>query len=532
MSAQWMMYAVAVGLVITLAALAAEQGARLARRPGRWIWALAMVLTVALPLLTLGGAARQPWSSAHSDAPGSALSSAPTLVASGFPSTPSLTVPAWLPVQTFNTGGMDIDIYNMVRLAWPLCSALVLAALIGAGLALRRRQRHWHLGALAGISVLISVDAGPAVVGVLRPHIVVPAWLTTACASRQALVMAHEQAHIDAGDQRLLAAVALLLVAMPWNFPLWFQVRRLRLAVEVDCDARVLEKGHRMADYGAALIDIGSHKSCTPTSRLSPIAPAMAESSGFLEQRVRLMARRPARWHRVAAPLLLLLSLDIGAAAARIAPPQGAVAGAEVAVPQPLRQYLAGYYQLDANRVAVVSVTAEGLAMKTNVERLWRLLPESDDRYFVPGSDLRVRFDRAAGTLTLSQFGADAGPAPRVDGAAVEQADAYVAARVASQQPLAGGEAIVRRNVGAREVGELHAADFTPGFLRQARALMPRQRKLNETYGKVEDVIFDGVNRWGWDCYKVRYTKRTVTWAIWLDANGRLAAATFNNPPL
>ena len=530
MSAQSMMYAVAVGLVITLAALAAEQGLRLARRPGRGIWALAMVLTLALPLLALEGAARQPGSSAHGDAPGSALSSAPA-VASGGSSALALSGRAWLPVQALRAGGMGLAINHVARLAWPLGSALVLAALIGASLALRRRQRHWHPGALAGTPVLVSADAGPAVVGVLRPHIVVPAWLLSACASRQALVIAHEQAHIDAGDQRLLAAMALLLVAMPWNMPLWFQLRRLRLAVEVDCDARVLARGHLLAEYGATLIDIGSHASSTPSSRLPPMAPAMAESAGFLEQRVRLMTRRPALWHRVAAPLLLLLSLSIGVAAARIAPPQGAVGGVAISVPRPLRHSLAGYYQLGANRVAVVSVSADGLAMKTNVEPLWRLLPESNERYFVPGSGLRVRFDRVAGTVTLSLFGADADPAPRVDGAAVEQADAYVAARVASQQPLAGGEAIVRRNVGAREAGQLHAADFTPGLLRQARALMRRQRKLNDTYGKVEDVSFDGVNRWGWDRYKVRYARRTVTWAIWLDANGRLAAATSNAPP-
>ena len=285
--------------------------------------------------------------------------------------------------------------------------------------------------------------------GVLRPQIVVPAWLMTACAGRQTLVMAHEQAHIDAADQR-----------------------------------------------------------------------------------VRQMTRRPARWHRVAAPLLLLLSLDTGAAAALVTPPQGSVAGAAVSVPQPLRQSLAGYYQLGANRIAVISVTADGLAMKTNVEPSWRLIAESDDRYVIPGSDLRVRFDRVAATLTLSQFGANADPAPRVNDAAVERADAYVAARVASQQPLAGGEAIVRRNVGARAAGQLHAPDFTPGFLRQARALMPRQRKLNENYGNVEDVTFDGVNRWGWDRYKVRYAKHTATWAIWLDANGKLVAATPNDPPL
>lgn len=524
MSAQWMVYAVAIGTAITLAALAAEQAARLARRPGRWVWALAMLLAVAVPLIMPGAADRRAFPPSGSAAPASTPASAPPAAAS-IASTISLTGRAWLPAPTMGADGTGMAINQLARLAWPLCSALVLAALFGASLALRRRQRQWQRGAMAGTSVLISADAGPAVVGVLHPQIVVPHWLLTAPASSQALVMAHEQAHIDAGDQRLLAAMALVLAVMPWNIPLWFMLHRLRLAVEIDCDARVLAKGHRVADYGTVLISIGSHAACA--TGLASLAPAMAESSGFLEKRVRLMTRRPARWHRVAAPLLLLLSINIGVVAANIVPPQGDVA---VSVPLAARQALTGYYQLDADRVAVVSVTANGLAMKTNVEPLWRLLPESDDRYFLPKSDLRVRFDRVNGTLTLTRHGADGDPAPRADSAAVDQADAYVASRVASQQPLPGGEAIVRRNVGARQISDLHAADFAPAFLRQAHALMPRQRRMNETYGEVKDVNFDGVNRWGWDRYKVRYANRTVTWAIWLNANGRLAGATPDAP--
>ena len=523
MSAQWMVYAIAIGAAITLAALAAEQAARLARRQGRWIWALAMALTVAVPLIMPGTAERHAAPQARSAAPASALAPAPTsaVIASAI----SLTGRAWLPANAMGADGTGTAINQLARLAWPLSSALVLAALFGASLALRRRQRQWQRGSVAGMSVLISADAGPAVVGVLHPQIVVPDWLLSAPASSQAMVMAHEQAHIDAGDQRLLAAMALVLAAMPWNIPLWFMLHRLRLAVEVDCDARVLAKGHRVADYGAVLIHIASHAACA--ARLPPLAPAMAEASGFLEKRVRLMTRRPARWHRIAAPLMLLLSVNIGVIAANIVPPQGGVA---VKVPLAARQALAGYYQLDAYRVAVVSVTADGLAMKANVEPMWRLLPESNDRYFLPRSDLRVRFDRASGTLTLTRSGADHDPAPRVDSAAVDEADAYVAARVASQQPLPGGEAIVRRNVGARQISDLHEGDFAPAFLRQAHVLMPRQRKLNETYGAVNEVRFDGVNRWGWDRYKVRYANRTVTWAIWLDADGRLAAATIDEP--
>ncbi|UUZ52386.1 hypothetical protein LP419_22985 [Massilia sp. H-1] len=43
-----------------------------------------------------------------------------------------------------------------------------------------------------------------------------------------------------ARDPQLLGLALLVLVAMPWNLPMWWQLRRLRHAIEVDCDARVL----------------------------------------------------------------------------------------------------------------------------------------------------------------------------------------------------------------------------------------------------------------------------------------------------
>lgn len=514
-----MLYAIVVGLGLTLAALFAEQGARLTRRASRGIWLVAMVLTMALPLLA--GVDTEP---APAVPPSYANNAAETRQAAASPGRG-----AWLPVHTVRAAGVDIDLDRVARLAWLASSALALAAIAGASVALHRRRRAWQEGDLAGMGVLVSVDAGPAVVGMVRARIVVPRWLLEADAGRQALVLAHEQAHVDAGDQRLLAVLMLLAAVMPWNLPLWFQLHRARRAIEVDCDARVLRQGHRVADYGAALIDIGSH--AAQHGHLAHLSPLMAESAGFLEQRVRLMVRRPTRWQRLAGSLALMVSFDIGVAAARIAPPQGLPPSAAVAVAQPLRDALAGYYDLGANRVAVVAATDDGLSMKTNLEPLWRLRPAAADRYFLPGTPLQVRFDRNAGTLAVNQFGAEGEPAPRVDSTAVERADAYIAARVASGQALPGGADIVRRNVGATDADQLHADDFTPGFLRQARAQMAQQHARHAAYGKVEDIAFAGVNRWGWDRYTVRYANRTVTWAIWLDGEGRLAAAVMDAPP-
>jgi TonB family protein len=55
-----------------------------------------------------------------------------------------------------------------------------------------------------------------------------------------------------------VALAGVLLVATPWNPLLWWQFRRLRAAIEMDCDRRVLRgrPGDRRA-YGELLLEVG-----------------------------------------------------------------------------------------------------------------------------------------------------------------------------------------------------------------------------------------------------------------------------------
>jgi lipopolysaccharide transport protein LptA len=110
-----------------------------------------------------------------------------------------------------------------------------------------------------------------------------------------------------------------LLVAMPWNVPLWWQLRRLRFAIEVDCDARVLKSGHDVGIYGEALIMVGQRQS----GYVGAIA-GMSESRAFLEKRVGLMLRKPVRRWRLSMIALGCSSLALIATAAQIEPPNEA----------------------------------------------------------------------------------------------------------------------------------------------------------------------------------------------------------------
>jgi hypothetical protein len=112
-------------------------------------------------------------------------------------------------------------------------------------------------------------------------------------AEARALVLEHEREHLRAGDPRLLAAGLLCAVLMPWNPAVWWQLRRLRLAVEVDCDARVLRRrGADVRAYGSVLLEVGRRAGRT---RLP--AAAFSEPASSLERRIRIMTaprvRRP-----------------------------------------------------------------------------------------------------------------------------------------------------------------------------------------------------------------------------------------------
>ena len=146
-----------------------------------------------------------------------------------------------------------------------------------------------------GVPTLLSRDTGPAVIGFYDGTIVLPRWVLTMGDAERRLVLAHEEEHLRAGDAHLLGLALGALVLMPWNAPLWWQVRRLRHAIELDCDARVIARYPDAKAYGALLIEIGERASGCG------VAYAAFSSSPFLERRIKTMfQRKPRGWKALA----------------------------------------------------------------------------------------------------------------------------------------------------------------------------------------------------------------------------------------
>jgi hypothetical protein len=369
------------------------------------------------------------------------------------------------------------------------------------------------------------------VVGLIRPRIVVPAWLTQSSAREQAAVIAHEQSHLDAHDPALLTVALCLLVFMPWNLPLWWQLRRLRYAIEVDCDARVLQGGHDATQYGETLIAIGQRQSAF----IGAVA-AMSESKSFLEERIKIMMRRPCKGWRVVAALGCL-SLALVVVAAEVGPPNATTpseTSVSITLDSAVLDRYTGDYQLAPS--AVLAVTREGnqLFAQLTGQPKAEIFAQSESEFFYKIVKAQISFERDAQGrttgLVLHQNGANMA-APRIDAASAQKISATTAAKIQSQTATPGSEAALRRLIEGISTGKPNFAEMSPALADATRQQLPQLAAAMAHLGTVQSVEFRGVGNQGWDIYDVRQEHGSSQWRIALGADGIITGALVTAGP-
>ncbi|HEX6639260.1 MAG TPA: M56 family metallopeptidase [Steroidobacteraceae bacterium] len=522
----WMLYAIMVSLLLSVGALVAERAVRLKRGRTRWIWVTAIVASLALPTIIASVTVQLP--NVMSPAV------AEKVVVLREVTTQALSPVMWVSGSAAEPEGWR-DFDSLLTTLWRAASGAMLLALVVAGAHLAWRKRHWRQERLAGAQVYVTEGVGPAVVGLLRPRIVVPRWVTMAMPRHQAAVMAHEQSHLDARDPQLFTLALGLLVFMPWNLPLWWQLRRLRCAIEVDCDARVLQGGIDPTHYGETLISVGERQS----AYIGAVA-AMSESKSFLEERLRIMLSKPVKWRRVGIAALACVSLTLTALAAQVSPPNvrtaetpakqgGEVkAGERVAIklpPATLDRY-AGTFKMAEGMFVEIKRDGDRLMARLTGQPTFEIFPESETEFFWKIVDAQLTFaldgSGVVQSATLHQHGQNM-PMTPADASEAAAAQAALDARIQAQTPQPGTEAALRRAIAATASGRVNYEEMEPMLASAARdqeaAILAQARDR----GELKSLTFTGVGNQGWDGYQAQFEHGKINYYITLAPNGKIA---------
>jgi TonB family protein len=266
----WMLSALLFGACVALVAASAEPFARALGRPTRWIWSAALATAALWPVvaslaLLLLPSLREPTAR---------LSSIRVV-----PDDATLAIDASL-------GATPLIV---VLVLWALASIVLGVRLVRGLVALRRLRAAAERRMVDGVPVLLHDGIGPATIGLRRHEVLVPPSVLELEEPLRRLVLRHEAEHRAARDPLLLLGAGVAVTLFPWNAALWMIARRVRLAIETDCDARVLDAGADPDRYGRLLLLFARHQ------RAIPLALTLAAPPSHLERRIIAMHTRLAR---------------------------------------------------------------------------------------------------------------------------------------------------------------------------------------------------------------------------------------------
>lgn len=243
----WVLYSLVTASLFAAAGWAWERLLAALNRPRRWAWAGSIAGAVlGAPLLVAGFQAAG--SLAEQPVPDLSGSASTGGISDGLP---LVDLPPAGEGDAVVTWLASLD--GWILAAWLACALLYGLRLLGQWLRLRAESSTWRRE--EGVEIRVTDDRGPAAMGWASATIFVPRWFFELDDADRATVLEHEREHVRAGDHRLLLAATLLLGLAPWNPALRWSVRRLRDAVELDCDRRLVDDEADRVDYARLLLN-------------------------------------------------------------------------------------------------------------------------------------------------------------------------------------------------------------------------------------------------------------------------------------
>jgi bla regulator protein BlaR1 len=181
----------------------------------------------------------------------------------------------------------DAFVGRLILISLWVSVALAVVQALRVSYLVRRSRRD--AAVIDGVPSVITDSIGPATVGVISSCVVIPRWVLALPPVQRLYVLRHEEEHRHSHDTLLLFIASLGVVLGPWNLPLWWQLRRLQLAVEMDCDNRVVTALGDARAYGEMLLRVA-----TAGGRDLSLQPALL-GRGMLERRITQLVAPSAR---------------------------------------------------------------------------------------------------------------------------------------------------------------------------------------------------------------------------------------------
>ena len=302
---------------------------------------------------------------------------------------------------------------HALALVWCIASAAMLIFVCVVYARVWYMARRWNVTEFAGQAVRVAPHAGPAVIGLFRSEVVVPRWMLQYDADHSALVVIHETEHQRARDPLLLAAMWTLVALIPWHPGAWYCLARTRLAIELDCDARVVRRGASLRTYAELLLNQARVRLGAP-AQLWLGATSLLEPSSHLERRLNAMiphndpsfAPRPiARYLRTLSYLAVVSTIAIAACESHV-PTAADISGldaasaetnarkASIISDQPVTFYVDNVkvsadsaHAIDAKNISSIRVM-KGSKLASGNE-MWITVPDSTQPTYAPDTTVK-----------------------------------------------------------------------------------------------------------------------------------------------
>ena len=299
---------------------------------------------------------------------------------------------------------------HILTVLWCVASAVMLIFVCIVYARVWYMARRWNVTEFAGQTVRVAPHAGPAVIGLFRPEVVVPRWMLEYGADDGRLVVMHETEHQRARDPLLLAAMWTLVALIPWHPGVWYCLAQTRLAIELDCDARVVRRGASLRTYAELLLNQARVRLSAP-AHLWLGATSLLEPSSHLERRLNAMiphndpsrAPRPVtRYLRTLSYLAIISTIAIAACESHV-PTAADISGLDAASAEtnarnaaiidakPVTFYVDNVkvsadsaHAIDAKSISSIRVMKGSTAASGN--QMWITVPDSVDRVRVMGA--------------------------------------------------------------------------------------------------------------------------------------------------